>query len=130
MQQPDTDASDDPVVRTGKVVESPFRPARWLANAHLQTMFPSLPWPVGPQPKLTRELLNLPDGDVTVVDKLTATEDPDAPLLVLLHGLESSSESSYARHLRLAAHRSTHAPHHTAKHHTKTRTPRPSRIHT
>ncbi len=102
-QHPNANASDTPVVGGGKVLESPFRPARWLANAHLQTMFPSLPWPVGPRPKLTRELLDLPDGDVTVVDKLTATEDPDAPLLVLLHGLESSSESSYARHLLEAA---------------------------
>ncbi len=102
---PQTDAEDanQAAYESGRIVESDFRPARWLGNAHLQTIFPSLPWPIGPKPRLEREFLNLPDGDVTVVDRLTVSEDPEAPLLVLLHGLESSSESSYARHLLQAA---------------------------
>ena len=48
---------------------------------------------------MRRETLELPDGDATVVDwPIAADELPDsAPLLVVLHGLEGSAESSYAR---------------------------------
>lgn len=90
--------------RRGRIVDSPFLPPRWLRNRHLQTIFPSL-YGRGPRPRLRREMLELPDGDVTVVDHLASNEDRDldAPLLVLLHGLESSSESNYARQLLAAA---------------------------
>ena len=89
----------------GQIVESRFKAARWLRNRHLQTIFPSLPLPRTPRPPLTRRPLDLPDGDVTVVDWLAGSETPDAskPLLVVLHGLESSAESTYARQLLLAA---------------------------
>lgn len=88
-------------------MESRFKPARWLRNRHLQTIYPSLPWPRGPAPQLVRDLLELPDGDVTVVDRLASNDQAatDSPLLVLLHGLESSSSSSYARQLLDAAER-------------------------
>ena len=91
--------------RPGRVVNSRFEAARWLRNRHLQTIFPSLPWPRGPRPPLRRELLELPDGDVTVVDRLTSDgrASSDGPLLVLLHGLESSAESTYARMLLQSA---------------------------
>ena len=101
--QTEADQTEHTATESGRVIQSGFRPARWLGNSHLQTIFPSLPFPVGPKPELKRDYLNLPDGDVTVVDSLTVTDDPEAPLLVLLHGLESSSESSYARHLLQAA---------------------------
>ena len=89
----------------GEVIRSDFEPARWLRNRHLQTIYPSLPWARGPKPALERELLELPDGDVTVLDRLVPSQatDFDAPLLVVLHGLESSAESNYAQQLLLAA---------------------------
>lgn len=89
----------------GQVTASTFKAAGWLRNRHLQTIFPSLPLPRAPRPKLTRQLLDLPDGDVTVIDWLAGSERPehDAPLLILLHGLESSAESSYARQIIAAA---------------------------
>lgn len=89
----------------GQVITSDFQPAAWLRNRHLQTIYPSFPWARGPRANLKRELLELPDGDVTVVDRLVPrTEtDFDAPLLVLLHGLESSAESNYAQQLLNAA---------------------------
>ena len=89
----------------GTVIDSPFRAARWLRNRHLQTIFPSLPVPRGPQPQTVRRTLDLPDGDATVVDwlKPSRPEDRSAPLLVVLHGLESSAESNYARNLLHAA---------------------------
>jgi predicted alpha/beta-fold hydrolase len=50
---------------------------------------------------MRRESLELPDGDVTAVDWFCAADDlpKSAPLLVILHGLEGSAESSYARML-------------------------------
>jgi hypothetical protein len=50
-------------------------------------------------------MLELPDGDVTAVDWLAGLPrtTETAPLLVVLHGLESSAKSSYARQLLHAA---------------------------
>ncbi len=84
-----------------KVIESRFSAPGWLRNAHAQTMLPTLPWAWRSRPVLRRETLELPDGDVTAVDWMTGGDDlPDsAPLLVILHGLEGSANSSYARML-------------------------------
>jgi len=88
-----------------RIISSGFRPAAWLRNRHAQTIYPSLPLSQSPRPALTRRILELPDGDVTVVDWLA--ESPlvtdNTPLLVVLHGLESSAESAYARQLLQAA---------------------------
>lgn len=64
-----------------------------------------MPWSWRSRPALRRDSLELPDGDVTAVDWLTDADNmPDAaPLLVILHGLEGSAESSYARMLMEAA---------------------------
>ncbi len=93
---------DDP---HGQIVESPFRPARWLPGPHQQTVFTSLPWAWKSPNTLRREELELPDGDATAIDWLAEADPlPDAtPLLVILHGLEGSAESSYARMLMDAA---------------------------
>jgi predicted alpha/beta-fold hydrolase len=89
----------------GQIIGSNFRAAPWLRNRHLQTIFPSLPWPRAPRPALARRPLNLPDGDVTVVDWLADSPEitDDTPLLVVLHGLEGSAESTYIRRLLQAA---------------------------
>jgi predicted alpha/beta-fold hydrolase len=64
-------------------------------------MFPSLPWAWRGRPALRRETLELPDGDITAIDWHRAGDSlPDAaPLLIILHGLEGSADSSYARML-------------------------------
>ena len=64
-----------------------------------------MPWAFRYRPQLRRESLELPDGDVTAVDWVVdANEPPDsAPLLIILHGLESSAESAYARMIMQAA---------------------------
>jgi predicted alpha/beta-fold hydrolase len=87
--------------RENQVIKSRFRAPRWLQNPHAQTMFPNLPWAWRSRPELRRETLELPDGDVTAVDWLVEGDSlPDAaPLLVILHGLEGSAGSSYARML-------------------------------
>lgn len=88
-----------------RVIRSSFSPARWLRNRHAQTVYTALPWAYRYRPGLRREILDLPDGDATAVDWLASTaEQPGShPLLVILHGLESSSESAYARMLIRAA---------------------------
>jgi predicted alpha/beta-fold hydrolase len=88
-------------MRENQVIKSRFKAPRWLQNPHAQTMFPSLPWAWRSRPALRRETLELPDGDVTAIDWLVEGDGlPDAaPLLVILHGLEGSAESSYARML-------------------------------
>jgi len=54
---------------------------------------------------MRRESLELPDGDVTAVDWVVETDGlpKSSPLLVILHGLESSGQSAYARMLIDAA---------------------------
>ena len=88
-----------------RIIASQFTPAWWLKNRHAQTFYPSLPWANVPRMPLRSESLDLPDGDVTVVDWLEDGRERDvhAPLLVILHGLEGSADSSYARMLLKAA---------------------------
>jgi predicted alpha/beta-fold hydrolase len=93
------------ITRHKRIVRSPFRPAFWLRHRHLQTILPSMPWAFPHVLPLRRAELELPDGDSTAVDwVVTADELPaDTPLLIILHGLESSSQSAYARMLLQAA---------------------------
>ena len=88
-----------------RVMRSEFRPAWWLKHRHLQTMLPSMPWAFRYRPQLRRETLELPDGDITAVDWVVESSElpPSSPLLVILHGLESSAESAYARMIMRAA---------------------------
>ena len=88
-----------------RILRSAFRPAGWLKHRHLQTIFPSLPWAWRERASLRREILDLPDGDSTAVDWVSAGDalPRSAPLLVVLHGLEGSAESSYARMMMQAA---------------------------
>ncbi len=88
-----------------RYLPSSFRPARWLRHRHLQTIYTSLPWAYRHRPRTHREILELPDGDATAVDWAVANDElpPTSPLLVILHGLESSAQSAYARMLMHAA---------------------------
>jgi len=77
-----------------------YEPAWWLGNAHLMTIYGRVArWP--PRLPFHRERWELPDGDFVDVDRLDAGRD--APLLVILHGLEGSSSASYVRGLAAAA---------------------------
>ena len=95
-----TEAPDNSRIQTSR-----FRPAWWLKNRHAQTIYPSLPWVQAPRVALRSETLELPDGDITVVDWLVEAPESagDLPLLIILHGLESSAEASYAQMLLAAA---------------------------
>ncbi len=97
--------NDDKYNLDTRIVQSEFQPPRWLRNRHAQTIYPSMPWAFPHRPKVRRELLELPDGDVTAVDWVVGKDSLPltAPLLVILHGLEGSANSSYARMLMHAA---------------------------
>jgi len=87
----------------GRIVqETGFRPAWWLRNPHLQTLWPTR-FRARPDLRLTRERVELADGDF--ID-LSWTEDNGGPVVLLLHGLEGSLESHYSR-ATLSALRST-----------------------
>lgn len=77
-------------------LNSPFRPAWWLNNPHLQTLYPALLRRSAPlRPR--RERLSTPDGDFIDLD--WCGED-GRYLVVLLHGLSGSSQSGYIKGLQ------------------------------
>jgi len=75
---------------------SPYRAPAWLPGGHLQTIYASLFIHVPPV-KYRRERLELADGDFLDFDWVDGT--PNAPVVVLIHGLEGSADSHYARDL-------------------------------
>ena len=77
--------------------EETFTPAPWLRGGHRQTLWSSLCRP-RPRPALTRQRLELPDGDFLDLDWGPGRAE-EAPLVVVLHGLEGSARSAYARAL-------------------------------
>src|SRR5688572_4078335 len=80
--------------------EPTYRAPWWCRTRHVQTI-----WSVvrrRPLSGVTRERFETPDGDFVDVDWLPGT--PDAPLLLVLHGLEGAATSHYVSGLfRLAA---------------------------
>lgn len=76
---------------------SDYRPPFWYRGRHLQTLWGPLfrNWR---RPSLRRERLHTPDGDFLDLDWLTGVPER-APLVLILHGLEGSSRSHYARGL-------------------------------
>ena len=81
---------------------SRFSPAPLLGSRHLQTIWAPL-FRRPPRVPLRRERWELPDGDFLDVDRLDG--EPGMPRLLVLHGLEGSSESGYARGLLAQARR-------------------------
>ena len=76
---------------------SRFKPAWWLRNCHLQTVYPSLFRKVPNPPEYRRERLITPDDDYIDVDFCGAGAQP---LVILLHGLTGSSQSGYIKGLQ------------------------------
>jgi uncharacterized protein len=74
-----------------------YRAPPWLIGGNAQTIWPALFSRrfIGPPPAFSRERWTAPDGDFIDVD--WQGSDPQAPLLVLFHGLEGSSSSHYAQ---------------------------------
>jgi uncharacterized protein len=72
-----------------------YRPAWWIPGPHGRTLwgrFVRRP----PVVHTRREQWDTPDGDVLDIDRLDAATS-DSPRLILLHGLEGTARSHYAR---------------------------------
>jgi len=72
-----------------------YTPSWWLPNGHLQTIFPTLYLEKKAFPKKT-ERFELPDGDF--MDGVW-TNKSSGPTVILLHGLQGSTDSHYINSL-------------------------------
>ena len=79
-------------------IQSTFKPAWWLNNPHLQTIYPSL-LRKPPEPTIKRERLTTEDNDFIDID---FCGEGNQPLVILLHGLTGSSQSGYIKGLQQA----------------------------
>ncbi len=75
-----------------------FSAPAWLPGGHAQTIWPALLARRALQGAVQyrRERVTTPDGDFIDIDFALDNAPPDAPTLVLFHGLEGSSQSHYA----------------------------------
>lgn len=71
-----------------------FKPAWWLPGPHMQTLWPTLCRREIKSIVLKRERFELDDGDFVDLDW---TEKKDGPIVLVLHGLEGSVNSPYAK---------------------------------
>jgi predicted alpha/beta-fold hydrolase len=79
-----------------------YRAPVWLPGGHIQTIVTAR---LTSSPKMSyrRERWETPNGDDFIdVDFTSTPVSPDAPLLVMFHGLESCSQSHYARDIMRA----------------------------
>ncbi len=76
-----------------------FKPAWWLPGGHLQTIWPTLCRRVIKNINLKRERFELPDGDFVDLDWLS---EGNGPIVLVLHGLEGSVHSPYAKGMLIA----------------------------
>ncbi|MGJ0516101.1 MAG: hydrolase [Methylomicrobium sp.] len=79
------------------IIQSTFKPAWWLKNAHLQTIFPAFFRNIQPPGALRRERLSTGDNDFIDIDHFG---ENGQPIVILLHGLTGSSESGYIKGLQ------------------------------
>jgi len=76
---------------------SKFKPAWWLTNAHFQTLAAKF-FRRNQQLTTNNETLELPDGDfVDLAWTEKPAKDNNKPIVVILHGLEGSKDSHYAK---------------------------------
>lgn len=83
------------------ISQSAYRAPAWLPGGNLQTLYPAL---LAHRPAVSyrRERCDTPDNDFIDLDWTPEPAKIDAPLVVLFHGLEGSSNSHYARALMYA----------------------------
>lgn len=97
MKREETKTADDTLSspHSSPLAPRPFTPAWWCRGPHAQTLWARLARRP-PHVALRRERLELPDGDFIDLDW---TEKGGGPIVIVLHGLEGSSDSPYARGL-------------------------------
>lgn len=74
---------------------SKFKPAWWMSNRHVQTIMPRFFRPFHTT-RYQLELLDTPDGDFLEL-AWSRPKNDDAPLAIVLHGLEGNINSFYAK---------------------------------
>lgn len=72
-----------------------FKPAWWLRNSHLQTIWPTICRSDIKTLPLERERLELPDGDFLDLD--WSGKKMPGPIVMILHGFEGSIDSHYSK---------------------------------
>lgn len=72
-----------------------FKPAWWLKNSHLQTIWPTICRSDIKDLPLVRERIELPDGDFLDIDWVN--KEKSGPIVLVLHGFEGSINSHYAK---------------------------------
>ena len=77
----------------GVILETSFKPAWWLNNPHLQTLWPTFTRRLPPPPRRV-QILETPDGDFL---ELAWCGEGAGPLVLLLHGLAGSFNSHYIK---------------------------------
>ncbi|MEX2472530.1 MAG: alpha/beta fold hydrolase [Gemmatimonadota bacterium] len=75
----------------------PFRPSRWAPGPHLQTLVARV-LRAPPEFRYTRERVTTPDGDFIDLD-WGPEPRPEAPIVLVLHGLEGCSNRGYVRNV-------------------------------
>jgi predicted alpha/beta-fold hydrolase len=80
-------------------INTTFKPAWWLSNSHLQTIYPALLRKAPIPPDYRRERLTTPDHDFIDIDYCGTGNQP---LIILLHGLTGSAQSGYIKGLQTA----------------------------
>lgn len=81
---------------SSRLLDIHFKPAGWCPGAHTQTIFAHLYRPA-PKIQYQRRRLETPDGDFLDLDFLPGHKD--APLVLILAGLEGNAWSKYVRSL-------------------------------
>ncbi|MGZ4970736.1 MAG: YheT family hydrolase, partial [Methylobacter sp.] len=81
------------------LIPTTFKPAWWLNNSHLQTLYPAFLRNVPNPPDYRRERLTTPDHDFIDIDYCGSGKQP---LIMLIHGLTGSSQSGYIKGLQSA----------------------------
>lgn len=78
------------------IIDSGFRAAWWLRQPHMQTLWPKFVRR-GPAISITPERVEMPDGDYIDLAWSSPPHLAQAPIVMLLHGLEGGIGSHYAR---------------------------------
>jgi len=95
-------ANDLPAVASAGFTPRPFTPAWWLPGAHAQTVAGKYLRP-GSGVRYRRERIDTPDGDFLDLDWARVDGQPapaeGAPYVVVVHGLEGSSDSAYVKEI-------------------------------
>lgn len=79
------------------LTKTTFKPAWWLSNSHLQTLYPALLRNAPDPPDYRRERLTTADHDFIDIDYCGTGSQP---LIILVHGLTGSSQSGYIKGLQ------------------------------